>query len=102
MWMYTSLEPWHPFLNFRMDNDLWQPRLLLWQSAQLRMSGLLYWGINYWGHATTDAPHAKHTPIDGATMTGPFVPVEDWNLVYAMPDAPTKPSPNNVGDGQLT
>ena len=41
MWMYTSLEPWGNFSNFRIDNMLHEPRLLFWQMAQLRLTGFL-------------------------------------------------------------
>ena len=97
MWMYTSLEPRQPFLNFRLDNSLWQSRLLFWQSAQLRMTGFLYWGLNYWYHPSVGAP--THAPIDTDAMAGPFVPHSAWDLVYTLGG---KPDPNNVGDGQLT
>ena len=43
MWMYTSLEPWKQFLNLRVDNMLWEPRLLFWQMAQMKLTGFLYW-----------------------------------------------------------
>ena len=43
MWMYTSLEPWKEFLNLRVDNLLWEPRLLFWQMAQMKLTGFLYW-----------------------------------------------------------
>lgn len=39
MWMYTSLEPFGKYANLRLDNNLFEPRLLFWQVAQLRLTG---------------------------------------------------------------
>ena len=50
MWSYLSLEPYQPLLNWRLDNRLYEPRLVFWQVAQLRLYGFLYCDLNAWTH----------------------------------------------------
>ena len=102
MWMYTSLEPWKPFLNFRVDNELWQSRLLLWQTAQLRMTGFLYWGLNFWKNPKAGDPKgATNKPLEVSKLSSPFIDPKDWDLVSLKPGS-LDPDKMNVGDGQLT
>eukprot|EP01043_Picozoa_sp_COSAG02_P082184 COSAG02_NODE_20466_length_830_cov_1.406293_2_plen_111_part_01 len=79
MWMYTSLEPWKQYCNFRLDNLLHESRLLFWQIAQLRLTGFLYWNLNAWeGHADPSNNTASYQPIDTATITSPYIDPGSW------------------------
>ena len=60
-----------PYCNLRLDNELHEARLLFWQVAQLRLTGFLYWDLNYWGqvHAPPGGVMPSYAPIDGAALT---------------------------------
>jgi len=90
MWMYTSLEPWGTFCNLRLDNPLHEPRLLFWQTAQLRLSGFLYWDLNAWENTSV-----THTLINGTALSSPYIDPRDWTPMQ------TEGS-RDVGDGKLT
>ena len=52
-------EPWKKFCNFRLDNPLFEARLLFWQVAQMKLTGFLYWNLNAWeGNADADGRKA--------------------------------------------
>ncbi len=89
MWMYTSLEPAGHYCNLRLDNLLFEARLLFWQIAQLRLVGFLYWGLNVW------PPTQTSRPIDLGQLKSPFIDPHQWS---PMSQAGTA---NDVGDGRL-
>ena len=89
MWMYTSLEPAGRYCNLRLDNLLFEARLLFWQIAQLRFAGFLYWGLNVW------PPTQTSRPIDLGQLDSPFIDPHQWS-----PMSQTG-TPNDVGDGRL-
>lgn len=90
MWMYTSLEPHANYCNFRIDNGLWQARLLFWQVAQLRLSGFLYYALAGW----SDLPAQTHAPIDSAALDHPYIDPAAWSPMHGN-------DTENVGDGIL-
>ena len=85
-----------PYCNLRLDNELHEARLLFWQVAQLRLTGFLYWDLNYWGqvHAPPGGVMPSYAPIDGAALTSPFIDPAEWS--------PWQTGPHDVGDGKLT
>jgi hypothetical protein len=70
VWTYVSPEPYGDFLNWRIDNPLFEPRLIFWQTSMLRLSGFLYEGVNAWGD--------NFTLIDEAALASPFLDKRIW------------------------
>ena len=65
--------------------------------AQLRLTGFLYWDLNAWENRVTKGGFTaplSHTPIDGASLTSPFIDPGAWQ--------PWQSQPHDVGDGKLT
>lgn len=48
MWSYISLQPYPPFPNWRLDNDLIEARTIFWQVYHQKFDAFLYWGLNIW------------------------------------------------------
>ncbi len=90
MWMYISLQPWHPYVNFRLDNLLYEPRFLFWQSAQLGLTGVLYWSLNHW---QITLHNLTSVPVNVSDLITPFLDPTAWS--------PMQSSSDDVGDGKL-
>lgn len=79
VWTYVSPEPYGDFLNWRIDNPLFEPRLIFWQTSMLRLSGFLYEGVNAWGD--------NFTLIDEAALASPFLDKRIWAFNSERPRA---------------
>jgi hypothetical protein len=87
IWSYISLQPYPPFPNWRLDNDLIEARTIFWQVYHQMFDAFLYWGLNIW-----DRPAQKGLVDPEA---GPFV---KWTIT-------TEPGGHDLGwlhgDGRL-
>ena len=72
VWTYISMQPYVPFADWRLDNPLVDPRVLVWQIAAFGFNGLLHCGFNQWGDSTLE-------PIATNTTDG-FLPEADWHM----------------------
>jgi hypothetical protein len=72
VWTYVSPEPYGEWLNWRIDNELFEPRLIFWQTSMMLLSGFLYEGLNAWGQ--------NWTLIDEIALTSPFLDRRIWCL----------------------
>ena len=45
MWTYISLQPYAPYPNWRLDNDLMEARTIFWQVYHQEFDGFLYWSL---------------------------------------------------------
>jgi len=75
MWAYISLQPYAPFPNWRMDNDLMQARTIFWQVYHQKFDAFLYWAL-----ILADRP-GNDKLIDPAD--GPFL---SWSISTSEPD----------------
>ena len=72
VWTYVTPSPWGAWLNWRIDNELFEPRLIFWQTSMMQLSGFLYEGLNAWGQ--------NWTLIDETALTSPFLDRRIWSL----------------------
>lgn len=68
MWWYVCCGPGRPYANFFTNWKVPEMRALFWQTWQYKITGVLYWGLNYW--LSWDAP----VPAAGERFpSGPWV-----------------------------
>lgn len=86
VWAYICCAPGKPYANMFIDFPGVDPRILLWQFYQHRLTGLLYWMINYyvrqenWNAAGPKWPERPWNPLSFSTNS-------DGILIYPGPDA---------------
>ena len=88
VWWYVCCAPRHPFANLFTDYKVAEMRALFWQTWQHRITGILYWSVNYWMGWGTPLP-----PPENRFPRGPWVSDTGLGDGYFMYPGPAQDRP---------
>ena len=65
LWSYLACYPLYPSPNFFIDHPAVNHRIVFWYVEKQSLSGLLYWGVNYWPTNVWQMPKGRENVPNG-------------------------------------
>jgi len=102
VWTYTSLQPYKPKADMRLDNPLIDIRGLFWQIFSYGFDGYLYWGVNQWVPSLSSMRPIP--PISASSSADyfpdlPLISPDTWDVATYPPKSGNLPW--LFGDGKM-
>lgn len=82
-WWYNCIEPENPFPSYQLDDNLIATRVMEWMKYDYKISGHLYWSVNFWYKCLSYDNGGKYTSRDIWNDPNTFETANgDGHLIY--------------------